>query len=169
MYLVGHSRFGTSGEIGSSRLRRITRRMPRVFTTAVNHHGHRRHRHIPIALDRLILFDFNELPNAKFSTSLLRYNCYTKCMRFRYDTQKSTLLRKKRGVGFEEVQELFYSPYFLDRILDEPEQWVAIGWVNAHLYSVIYEEREDDEGIYYHLVTLWKSTKAERLKYEKNS
>lgn len=90
-------------------------------------------------------------------------------MRFRYDTQKSTLLRKKRGVGFEEVQELFYSPYFLDRILDEPEQWVAIGWVNAHLYSVIYEEREDDEGIYYHLVTLWKSTKAERLKYEKNS
>jgi hypothetical protein len=41
--------------------------------------------------------------------------------------------------------------------------------VNGQLYSVIYEEREDDEGVYYHLVTLWKSTKAERAKYEEHS
>lgn len=90
-------------------------------------------------------------------------------MRFKFDKTKSQQLRKKRGIGFEEAQELFYGPYYLDRILDDPEQWVAIGWVNAVLYSVIYEEREDAEGPYYHLVTLWKSTKAERLKYEEHS
>jgi uncharacterized DUF497 family protein len=90
-------------------------------------------------------------------------------MRFKFDKAKSKLLRRKRGIGFEEAQELFYAPYYLDQALDDPEQWVAIGWVNAHLYSVIYEEREDDDGKYYHLVTLWKSTKFERSKYEKNS
>ena len=90
-------------------------------------------------------------------------------MRFKYDKTKSQQLRKKRGIGFEEAQELFYGPYYLDQILDDPEQWVAIGWVNGLLYSVIYEEREDDDGAYYHLVTLWKSTKAERVKYEEHS
>ena len=90
-------------------------------------------------------------------------------MRFKYDTEKSRKLRKKRGIGFEEVQELFYGPYFLDQVLDDPEQWVAVGWVGAKLWSVIYEEREDQEGMYYHLVTLWKSTKAERLKYEEHA
>ena len=29
-----------------------------------------------------------------------------------------------------------------------------------------YEERADEEGEYFHLVTLWKSTKQERKKYE---
>ena len=75
----------------------------------------------------------------------------------------------KEARRFEEVRELFYGPYYLDQILDEPEQWVAIGWVGAQLYSVVYEERTDENGLYYHLVTLWKATKAERLKYEEHS
>lgn len=90
-------------------------------------------------------------------------------VRFKFDKAKSQRLRKTRGIGFEEVQELFYGPHYQDQILDDPEQWVAIGWVNAQLYSVIYEERQDSEGGYYHLVTLWKSTKAERVKYEEHS
>ena len=90
-------------------------------------------------------------------------------MRFKFDIAKSRQLRKKRGIGFEEVQELFYTPYYLDQILDDPEQWIAIGWVNGLLYSLIYEERQDHEGPYYRPVTLWKSTKAERLKYEEHS
>lgn len=90
-------------------------------------------------------------------------------MRFKYDQAKCEKLKRKRGIGFEEAKELFFSPYFLDQVLDEPEQWVAIGWINGLLYSVIYEEREDDEGSYFHLVTLWKSTKAERMKYEEYS
>jgi uncharacterized protein len=81
---------------------------------------------------------------------------------------KSKRLREKRGVGFEEVQELFYGPYYLDQNHGR-WQWVAIGWVGAQLYSVVYEERTDENGLYYHLVTLWKATKAERLKYEEHS
>lgn len=90
-------------------------------------------------------------------------------MRFKYDAKKGERLLRTRGVGFEEVQELFFGPYYLDQILDDPEQWVAIGWVNGLLYSVIYEEREDEVGTYFHLVTLWKSTKAERELYEEHS
>jgi uncharacterized DUF497 family protein len=36
-------------------------------------------------------------------------------MRFKYDKAKSGQLRKKRGIGFEEAQELFYGPYYLDQ------------------------------------------------------
>jgi uncharacterized DUF497 family protein len=45
---------------------------------------------------------------------------------------------------------------------------VAIGWVNAQLYTVVFEERTEAAGDYYHLVTLWKSTTAERKKYEES-
>jgi uncharacterized DUF497 family protein len=84
----------------------------------------------------------------------------------KFDKAKSRRLRARRGIGFEEVQELFYSPYYLDQLVGEPEQWVAIGWVTARLYTVVFEERSDEEGDYYHLVTLWRSTKEERAKYE---
>lgn len=90
-------------------------------------------------------------------------------VRFKFDRAKSERLKRKRGIGFDEAEELFYGPYYLDQILDSPEQWVAIGWVNGTLYSLIYEEREDSEGSYYHLVTLWKSTRTERERYEENS
>ena len=45
----------------------------------------------------------------------------------------------------------------------------AIGWVSAELYSVIFEVREDVDGEFYHLVTLWKATVEERRLYEQNS
>ncbi len=89
-------------------------------------------------------------------------------MRFKFDKAKSRRLRATRGIGFEEVQELFYAPYYLDQLTGEPEQWVAIGWVNARLYTVVYEERTDASGDFFHLVTLWRSTTAERKKYEES-
>ena len=91
-------------------------------------------------------------------------------MRVRFDKSKSELLRKnpKRGIGFEEVQEVFQHPYYEDYRSDYPEQFRAIGWVKGKLYSVIYEVREDEEGEYYHLVTLWKSTPQEEKLYEEN-
>jgi len=49
-----------------------------------------------------------------------------------------------------------------------PEQFRAIGWVKGKLYSVIFEVREDAEGDFCHLITLWKSTKEEIKLYEKN-
>jgi hypothetical protein len=64
------------------------------------------------------------------------------------------------------VQEIFYHPYYLDQRMDRPLQHRAIGWVGTRLYTVIFEVREDAEGEFYLLVTLWKSTREERSLYE---
>lgn len=92
-------------------------------------------------------------------------------MRYRFDPRKSEKLRAnpKRGIGFEEVQEVFSHPYYLDQRSDAPEQYRAIGWVGDRLYKVIFEVRGDEEGEYVHLVTLWKSTREERILYEEHS
>jgi uncharacterized DUF497 family protein len=77
-------------------------------------------------------------------------------MRAHFDERKSGRLiaNPKRGIGFEEVQEVFSHPYYLDQRSDLPEQYRAIGWVGEQLYTVIFEVWEDEEGGYYHLVTL---------------
>ena len=90
-------------------------------------------------------------------------------MRFEFDPRKSRQLRKKRGIGFEEAQEIFEHPYYLDRRNDLPEQFRAIGWVESTLFSLIFEVRTDDEGELYHLVTLWKATREEQKLYEEYS
>ena len=91
-------------------------------------------------------------------------------MRFRFDESKSDALRRnpRRGIGFEEVQELFTHPYYLDQRSDLPEQFRAIGWVRGGLFSVIYEIRDDEEGECFHLVTLWKATTEEQRLYEES-
>ena len=92
-------------------------------------------------------------------------------MRFRFDAKKSKSLRNnpKRGIGFEEAQELWSKPYYLDQRSDRPEQYRAIGWVGDRLYSVIFEVREDEVGEHYWLVTLWKATREEQRLYEKSA
>jgi uncharacterized DUF497 family protein len=92
-------------------------------------------------------------------------------MRFHFDKRKSERLRAnpKRGIGFEEAQEIFLHPYYLDQRSDLPEQWRAIVWVGDQLYAIIFEVREDHEGEYHHLVTLWKATKQEQRLYEEHS
>jgi len=92
-------------------------------------------------------------------------------VRFKYDQGKSDRLRRnpKRGIGFEEVQELWTRPYYLDQRSDVPEQFRAIGWVGDRLFTVIFEVMEDQDGEYYRLVTLWKSTRDERKLYEESS
>ena len=92
-------------------------------------------------------------------------------MRFKFDSRKSAKLKTdpRRKIGFDEVQEIWSHPHYVDCRSDDPEQFRAIGWVNGKLYSVIYEVREDKEGEYYHLITLWPSTKQEEELYEKNS
>jgi uncharacterized DUF497 family protein len=92
-------------------------------------------------------------------------------MRFHFDARKSRRLRTnpKRGIGFEEAQEIFAHPYYLDQRSDLPTQRRAIGWVGGRLYTVIFEIREDRKGDYYHLVTLWKATTEEQQLYEEYS
>ena len=91
-------------------------------------------------------------------------------MRFHFDARKSRRLRAnpQRGIGFEEAQEIFSHPYYLDQRSDVPEQFRPIGWIQERLYSVIFEVREDRDGEYYHLVTLWKATQEEQQLYEEN-
>ncbi|HTJ29731.1 MAG TPA: BrnT family toxin [Acidobacteriaceae bacterium] len=91
-------------------------------------------------------------------------------MRFHFDAAKSRKLKAnpKRGIGFEEAQQIFSRPHYVDQCSDLPEQYRAIGWVEDHLYSLIFEIREDEESEYYHLVTLWKSTKEEESLYAEN-
>ena len=93
-------------------------------------------------------------------------------MRFHFDERKSEQLRAnpRRGIGFEESQEIFSHPYYLD------ERWNCrnstgrlAGWVGEQLYSVIFEMREDEEGSYFHLVTLWMATKQEQQLYGEHS
>lgn len=92
-------------------------------------------------------------------------------MRFKYDKVKSAKLKKdpRRKIGFGEVKEIWIHYHYVDFRSDDPEQFRVIGWVKGKLYTVIYEIREDKDGEYYHLVTLWKSTKQEEKLYEQNS
>jgi hypothetical protein len=38
-----------------------------------------------------------------------------------------------------------------------PEQYCATGWVKGWRYSLVFEIRNDDDGEYYQMVTLWKA------------
>ena len=89
-------------------------------------------------------------------------------MRFEFDTRKSRKLKEdpRRKIDFIQIQEIWSHYHYIDCRSDDPEQYRAIGWINGKLYSVIFEIREDSEGEYYHLVTLWKSTKEEEKLYE---
>jgi uncharacterized protein len=92
-------------------------------------------------------------------------------VRIRFSRSKSESLRRnpKRGIGFEEAQEVFEHPYHLDQRSDDPRQYRAIGRANGKLYTLIFEIREDRDGEYSHFVTLWRSTAQERKLYEENS
>jgi uncharacterized protein len=100
------------------------------------------------------------------------YLLYQHQVRFRFSKAKSEALRKnpKRGIGFEEAQEILFHPYYEDqRELNDPEQYRVIGWVKGKLYARVYELREDKAGEYCHLVTtLWRATREERELYERN-
>src|SRR5260221_11837699 len=87
------------------------------------------------------------------------------------DAGKSEAIRAipKRGIGFEEAQEIFSHPHYLDQRVDSPQQYRAIGWVGARMYSVIFEIRGDAQGEYFRLVTRWRPTREKRTLYEKNS
>jgi uncharacterized DUF497 family protein len=102
---------------------------------------------------------------------MMWYSCYTAVrVRFRFSNAKSEALRKnpKRGISFEEAQEIFSHPYYQDQRREDPEQYRAIGWAKGRMYSLIFEIREDPLGEHFHLVTLWRATREERELYEAN-
>lgn len=91
-------------------------------------------------------------------------------MRLHFDERKSGRLRANLtwGIRFEEAQEVFSHSYYLERAracLNSTAR--SVGW--DQLYAVIFEVREDNEGEYYHLLTLWKAAKQEQRLYEEHS
>ena len=90
-------------------------------------------------------------------------------MRIRFDARKSQEVKRQHGISLEEAVEIFDQIYLADQKNDDPAQFRAIGWVGDKLYSVIFEVRNDAEGEFIHLITLWRSTSQERKLHEENS
>ncbi|MGA7367244.1 MAG: hypothetical protein WBX04_19130 [Candidatus Sulfotelmatobacter sp.] len=65
-------------------------------------------------------------------------------MRFRFDERKSVRLRAnpERGIGFEEAQEIFSHPYYLDQRSDWPSN--TRGWLGCG--AVVYAHFRDARG-----------------------
>lgn len=87
-------------------------------------------------------------------------------MRFDWDDRKSQLLQQNRGYSLAEVTGVLAGDYVEQIKRDDPEQFIAIGYLGNTLLSVIYEIRSDGEGEYIWLITYWRSTKREREIYE---
>jgi uncharacterized DUF497 family protein len=62
-------------------------------------------------------------------------------MRFDWDDNKSTLLKQNRGYSLEEVSRVLAGDYVEQVKRDDPEQFIAIGYLGNTLLSVIYEIR----------------------------
>jgi uncharacterized DUF497 family protein len=86
-----------------------------------------------------------------------------------WDEKKSQQLQKRRGLSFQQVSRIFEG-ITVERVKkDDPRQFIAIGFIGTELVTVVYEEREDEEGPYLWLVTYWKSTNRERQIYEEET
>jgi uncharacterized DUF497 family protein len=83
-----------------------------------------------------------------------------------YDPAKNVELTTRRGVGFEEVKLIFLKPHYIEpRGGDYSGQSVAIGRLESKLWTVVFEDIEDDLGPLRWLVTFWPSTPTEKRKY----
>ena len=89
-------------------------------------------------------------------------------MRWDWDDKKSEKLKNQRGISFGDAATLFDGPHVVAVKNDDPEQFMAVGFANGNLVTLIYETRNDDVGEYFWFVTLWKSTKAERAYFNEH-
>jgi hypothetical protein len=86
-------------------------------------------------------------------------------IRIKWDDDKSALLKVKRGLSFEEVLCIYRQDFWGGKIDDLPSQHAMISWVGGSLITLIYEDKQDDEGDYDLLRTYWKTTNQEMKKY----
>ncbi|MBC7515178.1 MAG: hypothetical protein H7237_01885 [Alkalinema sp. FL-bin-369] len=87
-------------------------------------------------------------------------------MRFDWDNNKSQLLQESRGYSLDEISIVLAGEYVEQIKRDDPEQFIAIGYLEKTLLSIIYEIRYDKDGEYVWLITYWNSTKREREIHE---
>lgn len=70
-------------------------------------------------------------------------------------------------MSFEDVQCVLENQHLMETKNDDPEQFIAVGFVKTILVTVVFEFREDYEGEFIWLVTYWRATKQEAKRYEK--
>ena len=82
--------------------------------------------------------------------------------------KKDRELKKRRGISFNDIIELFSNRYYLESN-DEPYegQWKAIGFVQGNLWTLIFDECSDDLGELRWLVTFWPAEKDEQERFYK--
>jgi uncharacterized DUF497 family protein len=88
-------------------------------------------------------------------------------MRFRWDEAKRQLVLIERDIDFDQLRELMDGPYLEDQRSDDPEQYRIVGFADGVLVTFIVEYRTDFTGDYVWVVTAWRSTKQERINYER--
>jgi uncharacterized DUF497 family protein len=68
-------------------------------------------------------------------------------MRFRFSKAKSDAVKNnpKRGIDFDEVQQVFTRSYYQDQRSDDPEQYRAIGWAAGYSRSSSKSAREETQ------------------------
>ena len=64
-------------------------------------------------------------------------------MRFDWDNNKSQLLQESRGYSLDEISIVLAGEYVEQIKRDDPEQFIAIGYLEKTLLSIIYEIRYD--------------------------
>lgn len=83
-----------------------------------------------------------------------------------YDPAKNRELISRRGVSFEDVKNIFLKPHFIeDRGGSYPGQSLAVGFCKGKLWTIVFEDVEDDLGSLRWLITFWPSTPNEKRKY----
>jgi uncharacterized DUF497 family protein len=88
-------------------------------------------------------------------------------MRFRWDEAKRQLVLIERDIDFDQLRELMDGPYLEDQRSDDPEQYRIVGFADGVLVTFIVEYRTDFTGDYVWVMTAWRSTKQERINYER--
>jgi hypothetical protein len=71
-------------------------------------------------------------------------------MRFHFDERKSKRLKAnpKRGIGFEEAQEIFSHPYYLDQRSDmRSSAELSVGWEKVYMRLSLRCEKTKKESI----------------------
>lgn len=87
-------------------------------------------------------------------------------MHVKWDEAKRQQVLAERGIDFDHLNNLLYSPYLEDQRSELPEQYRIIGFSEGKLTTFVVEYRTDDVGEYIWIITAWKSTPQERRSYE---
>ena len=91
-------------------------------------------------------------------------------MQIEWDPEKNKSVKKKHGISFDDAKEVFQNSTNSlggELISEQPDQFTIIGFSKSgKLVTVVYEFRlNDDDSEFIWLVTLWKTTKEEKRKF----